>query len=1117
MVPFIKPGRIQLYLLIAVVSTIVLNACSSNTPRVLVFTKTKGFHHESIPAGIAAVQKLGKDHGFSVDTTTDATYFKESTLKKYKAVIFLNTTGNVLNGDEQVQLERYIQAGGGFLGVHAAADTEYDWPWYNKLVGAWFLSHPGNPNVRKATVILTDTAYQRMAGLPEHWERTDEWYNYKNINPDIKVLATLDENTYEGGTNGDHHPIAWYHDFDGGRSAYIGGGHTNESYSEPLYLQHLLAGIKYAMGTDNVLDYSKAYAVKTPEENRFTKVLLSDDLNEPMELGVAPDGRVFFVERRGTFFKYDPVTKATTLLHTFPVLPDDKIGFGNGMLGMTLDPDFSKNNYIYFFYTPNKTPATQYVSRFTLGKNDSLDLKSEKVILQIPLELEVSAHTGGSMAWDKNKNLFISTGDNTVPFASEGYAPIDEIPGRITFDAQRSAGNTNDLRGKVLRIHPEADGSYTIPEGNLFAKGTAGTRPEIYTMGCRNPYRISVDPATSILYWGEVGPDAGEDGKQGPRGYDEINQAKKAGNYGWPYFVGDSKPYHAYNFATKEIGALFNPEAPVNNSPLNTGLKTLPPTQKAMIWYPYANSTEFPELANGGRCAMAGPVYHYNEGLASNIKFPAYYDKALFIYDWMRNWVFAVRLDENNNYKRMEPFMALTGNFKRPIDLETGPDGAMYMLEYGSVYGVDNVDARLVRIEYNGGNRAPLAKITTNDTIGLAPYKVNFSSKDSYDPDEDDVLQYEWTFNDAKAVSKEANPVFTFEKNGVYKVTLKVTDPSGESSVDTKEIKVGNTLPQVSITTPDNSTFFFGRTPLKYAVSVKDAEDTVIAKENIMITLTYLEKVGKQAALIGHQQVAPVNMGKAIMESSDCKACHTLDKVSVGPAFIEVAKRYHNNSNAVALLSEKIIKGGGGVWGEHSMAAHPQISLADAGEIVKYILSLASEKSTVSLPQEGTLDLKEHLTKGAQGRYVFTASYTDKGGAITPLTGTDILVLRPARVKAVEVDEVRNIAWNNDYLGSIHHKSYFVLKNVDLKGIKQLTYRYASNQIGATIEVLIKSPKGDLISTVNYATTGDWNKFTEVSTPIKDPGGKNDLYFVFKKEQGPNQHMCSVDWIEFKR
>ncbi|MDJ1469441.1 ThuA domain-containing protein [Xanthocytophaga flava] len=1084
-------------------------------PRVLVFTKTKGWFHISIPSGIAALQKMGKENGFDVDTTKNAAYFVEDNLKKYSAVVFLSTTMNVLDPDQQVAFERYIQAGGGFVGIHAAADTEYNWPWYNRLVGAYFASHPNNPNVRAATVDVVDTTHQAMKGLPARWERKDEWYNYKNISPEIKVLATLDETSYEGGTNGDYHPIAWYHDYDGGRAFYTGGGHTDESFSEPLFVKHLLGGIRYAIGEDKGLDYSRSYAVKTPEENRFVKTVLTNDLNEPMELAVAPDGRVFFVERGGKFYVYEPTTKKTKLLRDFPVAAVDK--YLNGLLGMSIDPDFNQNHFLYFFYTTSdKGQLKQLISRFVVGEDGNLDLATEKVLIEVPIEAEVSAHTGGSLAWDKEKNLYISTGDNTVPFESNGFAPIDTRSGRLIFDAERSAGNPNDLRGKILRIHPNADGTYTIPQGNLFPAGTPGTRPEIYIMGCRNPYRISVDQATGILYWGEIGPDSGTDGVQGPRGYDEFNQARKAGNFGWPYFVGDNKPYHQYDFATKAVGDLFDPNAPVNNSPNNSGAKNLPPAQKAMIWYPYNKSDEFPELGVGGRCAIGGPVYHYNAQLASSTKIPDYYDKALFVLDWMRNWIFAVRLDENQNFKRMEPFMPTLGDFRRPVDMEIGPDGAFYILEYGSVYGIDNEDARLVKVEFNGGNRAPVARIMAKDTIGLVPLKVAFNGQRSSDPDEEDKLTYEWRFEGNQVASKEANPTYTFEKNGVYKAILKVTDPAGQSSLDTLEIKVGNTLPQVAINTTQNSSFFFaGATPLNYTVDIKDNEDKLIDNKKVQVKLNYIPKVLTNEPLIGHQQITNLNIGKTLMANSDCKACHQIDKKSVGPAFMEVSKKYVGDKTATARLANKVITGGGGVWGDHAMNAHPQLSREEATEIVKYVLSLSVKQPDKKLPAQGALSLKDHVGKEEQGRYILSASYTDKGGAITPLTNQDVLVLRPNRVTAADADILFKMNRQGKRLGNIHNKSYFVLKNIDLKGINQLTYNYASKDQDATIEVHIDSPKGQVISTLNYVSTGAWGVLKEISTPIQDPGGKHDLYFVFVKDTLPNQHLFSLEWIDF--
>ena len=190
-------------------------------PRILVFSKTAGFRHESIGAGKAAIIKLGQEHGFLVDTTENPAYFTEDSLKKYKAVVFMSTTGNILNAPQQIAFERYIQAGGGYAGVHAAADTEYDWAWYGKLVGGYFLSHP---KTQEAVVNVTDRTNAASSHLPEKWKRTDEWYNYKTLNPDVKVLASMDESSYEGGKNGTNHPIAWYHQYDGGRAFYTGTG-----------------------------------------------------------------------------------------------------------------------------------------------------------------------------------------------------------------------------------------------------------------------------------------------------------------------------------------------------------------------------------------------------------------------------------------------------------------------------------------------------------------------------------------------------------------------------------------------------------------------------------------------------------------------------------------------------------------------------------------------------------------------------------------------------------------------------------------------------------------------------------------------------------------------------
>ncbi|SEA10969.1 ThuA domain-containing protein [Pedobacter hartonius] len=213
--------------------------------RVLIFSKTAGFHHQSIAEGVPAIQKLGIENKFGVDTTTDSTQFTAANLKKYAAVVFLSTTGNVLGDEEQKAFEQYIRAGGGFVGVHAATDTEYDWPWYGKLVGAYFLKHPAQ---QMATLHVIDRKSIATKHLPATWARKDEWYNFKDINPDLKVLIELDEDSYTGGSNGAHHPMAWYHSYDGGRAFYTGLGHVEASYTDPMFLKHLLGGIQYAAG-----------------------------------------------------------------------------------------------------------------------------------------------------------------------------------------------------------------------------------------------------------------------------------------------------------------------------------------------------------------------------------------------------------------------------------------------------------------------------------------------------------------------------------------------------------------------------------------------------------------------------------------------------------------------------------------------------------------------------------------------------------------------------------------------------------------------------------------------------------------------------------------------------
>ena len=212
---------------------------------ILVFSKTAGYRHKSIPAGIAAIGALGEWNGFRVDASEDASAFNDDNLARYRVIVFLSTSGEVLDAPGQRAFERFVRRGGGFVGIHSASDTGYDWPWYGRLVGAYFQNHPA---IQPATLVV-DRSHPSTAHLPVRWTRTDEWYNFRDgsLQP-VQVLMRLDETSYSGGRMGANHPVCWQQRFDGGRAWYTALGHTEESYAEPDFRQHLLGGIRWAAG-----------------------------------------------------------------------------------------------------------------------------------------------------------------------------------------------------------------------------------------------------------------------------------------------------------------------------------------------------------------------------------------------------------------------------------------------------------------------------------------------------------------------------------------------------------------------------------------------------------------------------------------------------------------------------------------------------------------------------------------------------------------------------------------------------------------------------------------------------------------------------------------------------
>ncbi len=1085
---------------------------------VLVFSKTESFRHESIEAGRQAIFEMGEKHGFTVDTTEDASLFTEKQLQKYNVVVFLNTTGNVLNDAQQLEFNRFIQAGGGFVGIHAAADTEYDWPWYGKLVGAYFNGHPNDPNVREADIQVVNKDHVCTNMLPDVWHRTDEWYNYKDINPAINVLMNLDESSYEGGTNGENHPIAWYHEYDGGRSWYTGSGHTDETFEEELFLAHLKEGIEWAAGPKTAVNYNNANVA--PEENRFTKVILETNLNEPMELELLPNGNILFVERGGNVKLFDLEADSSTVIQKIQVSNKHE----DGLLGVALDPNFKDNKWLYLFYSdPEK--SHQNVSRFKMNDAlDAIDMTSEKVLLTIATQRDECCHSAGSLEFGPDGLLFIAVGDNTNPHGSDGFSPSDEQEGRSPWDAQKSSANTNDLRGKVLRIKPEADGTYSIPEGNLFANADQG-RPEIYVMGCRNPFRISIDQRKGYLYWGDVGPDSGSDSLgRGPMGYDEVNQAKEAGFFGWPYFIGNNRAYNKYNFATKVSSEPFNPEKPINTSPNNTGAKELPPAKPAYIYYPYDESRDFPLVGSGGRNAMAGPVFYVDEYEESDGRFPGYYDNKLFIYEWMRGWIMAVTQDEDGNLKRMERFLPSL-HLDNPTDMVFSPKGDLYMLEYGKIWFNGSPEARLFKIEYTGSNRKPVAVIDQDKTVGAAPLTIVFNSDKTKDFDGDD-LKYAWYFEeDGKVSSTEANPSYTFKNPGEYKVKLVVTDPEGLVSESKVDVLVGNELPEIDWALKGNQSFYFEDTPVAYEVSVKDKEDGAIGSgidaSAVSISIDYLERgFDANEVALGHkalQEASQFGLGENLIKKSDCNACHQEKQKSVGPSYVDVAEKYKGDMKAPNYLADRIIAGGGGVWGETVMAAHPALSKSEALQMAKYILSIGGDGTAKTLASNGTFSFKEHKKEHTEGRYIFTASYKDKGGTgVGPLTAQKVISLRAPVVPSYEAKtfvnaqrfvvtpEMSNGLLEEELTMMIPNKeAELMYENLDLTGIKQIKMdllKAGAFMSGGTFEIRIDSADGPVIASdeikIKLTDMGPGS----VSTSVKATEGKHDLYVLFNND-----------------
>ncbi|MFD8262869.1 PQQ-dependent sugar dehydrogenase [Streptomyces griseoluteus] len=556
------------------------------------------------------------------------------------------------------------------------------------------------------------------------------------------------------------------------------------------------------------------------------------EVGEPMSLAVLPDRSVLHTSRDGELRLTD-ATGTTRTAGKLAVYSHDE----EGLQGVGVDPHFTDNRFVYLYYAPpmdtppGDAPETgtaadfapfdgvNRLSRFVLKTDGTLDAASEKKILEVPTSRGICCHVGGDIDFDKDGNLYLSTGDDSNPFQSDGFTPIDERADRNpAFDAQRTAGNTNDLRGKILRITVQDDGSYTVPDGNLFAPGTAKTRPEIYAMGFRNPFRFSVDKETGVLYVGDYGPDAGAaDPARGPGGQVEFARVTGPGNFGWPYCTGKNDAYVDYDFATKTSGAAFDCAAPKNDSPHNTGLTDLPPAQAA--WLPY-DGASVPEFGDGSESPMGGPVYHYDPALDSPVKFPEAYDGDFFAGEFGRRWIKRIETGADGTVQSINAF-PWTGT--QVMDMAFGPDGALYVLDYGTAWFGGDDNSALYRIENATDGHSPVARAAADKTSGQAALKVRFSSAGTTDQD-GDTLTHHWDFGDGTS-STAANPTHTYRQNGTYTATLTATDPSGRTGSAAVRVVVGNTAPTVTLRLPQDGQLFSFGDAVPFTVRVTDPED----------------------------------------------------------------------------------------------------------------------------------------------------------------------------------------------------------------------------------------------------------------------------------------------------
>ncbi|MFE9725861.1 ThuA domain-containing protein [Streptomyces sp. NPDC005794] len=752
--------------------------------RVLVYSGATHASQGAVRAGVDAVRRLGVQNGFGVEATDDPGVFDDVRLTRFHAVVFTTAPapgdGNDLDAGGRAALQKYIRAGGGWVGLHDASAGTRDWEWYEGLVGATL--DRGTP-VQTGRIKVLDHAHPSTVTLPDLWERTEEWYNWRtNPASSVHTLAQIRvRDGIAGLDEGADHPWSWCQNYDGGRSWFTAGGHAPSAFQEEGFLAHLLGGIEWAAG-------AKPGDCTATQADAFQRTpLATGGLTDPVDVAVSPDRRVFVAQRTGELKVVDQRTMQVSTALDLTYTPETAAR-SDGLTGLALDPDFAANSWLYLLRS-DTTGRRLVLSRYT-ADGDTVDPASEKRLLTLPGRRPAGGSTGsggsppyGSLAFDRDGRLYAASGDITLPLAS---------------------GAPNDLRGAILRIVPQDDGTYTVPEGNLFEPGTAGTRPEIYAMGMRNPYRVTVDPVSGTLLAAGTGAD-------GTVGHFRITEA---GQVGRPYCTG-AVAHGAADCAPRVNGA----------PPDSTG--------------------------PGSGVAMRGPVYTYDAGSLYRTKFPEYFAGKWLTYDPAGRRFTTLsfqREDQTFADPRLGPveageLLSVNGVFEnmdwnRPTAAVFGPDGALYVIDagLGSGTGHDGGEggeegeegddgAGVFRVDHVGDGRLPGAAVTTDRDNGSAPLTVAFTGAGSGLPGHVPVT-YAWDFDgDGGTDSTEANPSYTYRTEGRFTARLTVTGPEGTTAMAGQEITVGNTRPRITVHRPPDGGLFRPGDTVAFTVDVTDEED----------------------------------------------------------------------------------------------------------------------------------------------------------------------------------------------------------------------------------------------------------------------------------------------------